>query len=213
MIINKLENLTLADLQQIGELRPDLARFADFVLANTYDKFLEILHKDLQDCIESIEINPSVRQKDSEDRITEDVIGWLRARGYYASHDEQVGGHCDVVVRVRDKPFMWLGEAKKHSAYEDLQTGFNQLCTRYARGTPNNDNGGLIIYIYNEKATDVIAEWKKRLRNLELEKYYEKECDSRSHLSFYSTHTHQSSGLPYTVKHMGVVLHFKPLDR
>ncbi len=210
-----LESFTLADLRNdMQECRPDLANLANSILAKTHEEFIRVLYSDIDTCIGLMEQDPSVRKNDGEDRLTEDLKVGLIMRGYQVSHDEKIGGHADLVVRHRNLAYIWLGEAKIHdSDYDYLLQGFQQLCTRYAPGTPGTNQGGMIIYIRQAKAALIIGRWRDYLQTLSLDDYSDNDCSSRSGLAFFSTHTHESSGLPYTVRHMAVVLHFDPKDR
>ena len=209
-----LESLSLADFQKFRPLRPDLAQFSDFVLVDTYEEFLSVLYQCLYECIKVIEEDPGVRLKDDEDRLTTDFKTFLIGKGYQATHDEKIGGHCDLIVRQPLKDYVWLCEAKIHkNDYVYLKKGFNQLCTRYSPGTQNYNQCGFLIYIRQPNASEVMIKWKKRLIDCNLNDYSHKDCDTRNDLAFISTHCHESSGLPITVRHLAVVLHFNPQDR
>lgn len=205
------ENMTIADLKKFAIIDKSIESFLNKLLCDSYDDFVKNIYDELETCIEFMEEDPKVRKGDGEDRLTTDIIHHFKAKGYLATHDEMIGGHSDIVIKY--KKFMWLGEAKIHSDYGYLMKGFQQLCTRYSPGTNNNSNGGLIIYIRTNNASKVIAEWKNRLDNEQLEDYSSSECDTRKGLSFNSTHQHVRSGLPYKVRHMGVVLGFDPKDK
>lgn len=208
-----LESLSLADFQKFRALRPDLAQFADFVLVNSYEQFIKLLYQDIDKCIRSMEEDPAIRANDGEDRLSEDFKMFLRPIGYHVTHDEKIGGHCDLVVRHPHNAYIWLGEAKIHNSYEYLKQGFNQLCTRYSLGTTNATQGGLLIYIRQQKAAKIITEWQTRLTECNLDDYSVQNCPTRPNLAFFSTHCHESSGLPFTVRHMAIVLHFDPQDK
>src|ERR1700733_10905488 len=53
------------------------------------------------------------RHDRDEDALTIDIITDLKAMGFAASHDQDYGGHSDIVVEARED-FLWLGEAKIH---------------------------------------------------------------------------------------------------
>lgn len=204
-------DLTIADLKKFALFDKSVESFLNKLLCNSYDDFVKNVYKELETCIEFMEEDPSVRKNDGEDRLTTDIIHHFRAKGYHATHDEMIGGHSDIVIKHKD--YMWLGEAKIHSNYKYLMQGFKQLCTRYSSGTNKNCNGGLVIYIRTNDASAVIDEWKKRLDSEQLPEYSSTQCDSRQELSFHSIHKHARSGLPYKVRHMGVVLGFDPKDK
>ena len=210
----QLESLSLADFQKLRVLRPDCAQFADFVLVKTYEEFMNVLYQNIDECIRLMESGRNLRKNDGEDRLTEDFIMYLKAKGYQAGHDENINGHSDLVIRQKDKPYLWLGEAKIHNGgYDYLMQGFNQLSTRYSLGTTDAFQGGLLIYIRQPKAAKIIDKWRKRLAAFNLDDYSESECVIKPNLAFFSTHCHESSGLPFTVRHMAIVLNFNPQDK
>ena len=207
-----IESLSLSDLRKLGQLRPDLALFADRLLVQNYDEFIRVLYIDIDYCIAKIEEDPFVRRDDGEDRLTAELINMLNCKNYDVAHDEKVGGHSDIVVRHL-AGYLWLGEAKIHKDYAYLEKGFNQLCTRYAPGTPNADQGALIMYIRVEDCASVVSEWRSRLRALDLPEYTDEDCPSRDVLAFYSQHKHEGSGRVMRVRHLAVKQHFDPKDR
>lgn len=207
------ESFTLADLRNMRHFNPAFADMADFLLVASLDSFTDLLIRHIDEWIAFAEEDPGVRASDGEDRLTIDLIGYLRGKGYDASHDEKIGGHSDVVVRHRNG-YIWLGEAKIHKDYDWLSKGFSQLSTRYSPGTPNASKGGLLIFILNKDAESVMQNWRALLRSMSLTDFTDRDCGSkRGPFAFFSTHKHESSGLPYTIRHMGVVLHFDPKDR
>ena len=141
-----IENLSIAEAKKMGlgsfgHLGKTFASFMDKILIENYEDFIRQLYKDLDEVIQTLQLNRELRQKDSEDRITIDIVNILSAKGYTSSHDKKSGGHVDITVELRD--FIWFGEAKKHEAYGNLLEGFKQLCTRYTTGEVNQNNGGL----------------------------------------------------------------------
>jgi len=210
----KLESLTIAQLRELGDINPELALVGRRLLAASqgYDEWVNVLEIDLLECIKMMEEDPKVREKDGEDRLTAELISMLRSRAYDSSHDEMIGGHSDIVVR-HAKGYLWLGEAKVHGTYDYLLQGFHQLCTRYSRGTPDSDKGGLIIYARNQNVGSMIAKWRAHLPSAEVEGLQIDDCALRQQLGFRSTHKHGSSGRDYKVWHIGVVLHFDPKDK
>lgn len=200
-------------IKQLRAIIPEFDQLLDRQYGDDYDCFIKVLYEDLDDAIRHIEGNRDARQGDTEDRTTEEIAGFLFARGYLASHDSMRSGHCDLTVANR-YGFEWLGEAKKHSDYDYLWGGFKQLTTRYSTATPSSSSGGMLIYIRTEKpASDVMSEWRSRLGNHGLPEYSDTDCGRRKGLTFYSIHKHEVSGLPYTVRHMGVLMKFDPKDR
>jgi hypothetical protein len=69
----------------------------------------------------------------------------------------------------------------------------------------------LLIYIRNIDAKSVMDKWEKHLeKNINDIKITP--CPNNS-LSFYSTHNHQRTGLEFKVRHIPLVLSFKPQDK
>ncbi|MCW8880577.1 MAG: hypothetical protein OQJ89_05660 [Kangiellaceae bacterium] len=206
-----LRKLSLEDLMQDKSLLPEqFQSFLDMATMESYEEFLNRLNADVDAAIADLESNRHLLQNDSEDRLSVNIISYLKAKGYNAYHDVQHGGHVDIYVDF--KKFKWLGEAKIHKSYDYLMQGFDQLCTRYAEGADLNSHGGLIIYIKISKAADVVFEWKKRLESGSLDELTTTECKSKPN-AFVSCHKHSTSGTFYTVRHIPVLLHFKPEDR
>lgn len=210
----KLDTMTIAQLSELGDINPTLALAGKRILAPTlgYECFVDVLELDIDECIKIIEEDPGIRKKDGEDRLSAELIAMLRGRSYQATHDEKIGGHSDIVVK-HPKGYLWLGEAKIHKDYNYLLKGFNQLCTRYARGTPDADRGAIIIYAFGKDVSAVITKWRKHLEEQSFENYSSSDCPIRGTLGFRSTHKHCSSGRSYRVRHVGVVLNFDPQDK
>jgi hypothetical protein len=180
-------------------------------LVATYDDFIEVLYKDIDDIVSSLQENPELYQKDrSEDRITVEIKKMLNHMGYDAAHDVKHGGHTDLLVKK--DVYIWIGEAKIHSSYDYLWQGFQQLTTRYSSGDSNQKDGGLLIYIFQKDAKTVMDEWMKHLSSKNLEGYTSETCKKRS-LSFFSNHRHTKSGLIFRTRHIPVMFHFDPKDR
>ncbi len=174
------------------------------------DNFLRNFYKDIDKVISNIQENPKQRQKDTEDRLTIDIVNQLRCLGYDAEHDSEIGGHVDIVVRGSD--FVWLGEAKIYRGNNYLWEGFQQLVTRYSIGDSNQENGGLLIYIREGNASSIMENWQNYLLEKSLPNYSFRPCKMRS-LAFISTHKHERSGQAFHVRHMPVMLQFSPKDK
>jgi HEAT repeat protein len=174
------------------------------------DNSIKNFYEDLDKVISQIQENPELRQSDKEDRLTIDIVNQLRILGYEASHDSKIGGHVDIVVRKSD--FLWLGEAKKYNDNNSLWQGFRQLTTRYSIGDSNQENGGLLIYIFDEDASLIMEKWQNYLLEKRLPNYSFRPCKMRR-LAFISTHRHERSGQAFHVRHIPVMLHFAPKDK
>ena len=175
------------------------------------DDFVDNLYIQIDKILGNFEKNPELHQHDSEDRMTIEIANGLNLIGYNVTHEEKIGGHADLSVKHRNG-WLWIGEAKIHSDYGYLWQGFQQLTTRYTTGNDNQNAGGLIIYIRNKNAKSVIDTWKERLNtNYGIQEF--SPCPKRESFSFFTRHVHSRSGIPFNVRHMGVVLGFDPRDR
>lgn len=205
------QNFTLnLTLSQIGKLCPQLEQFIERQFVSSYEEFVTVLYKDIDFAVSMMQENPELRQNDGEDRLTIDIKNILVSFGYNATHDEKHIGHTDLLVRK--PPFVWIGESKIHSSYEYLWQGFLQLTTRYSVATDEQKEGGVIIYIFNKNAQNVMSSWQEHLTNQLLPDFHAEKCKNRE-LAFFSQHTHDKSGLPFKVRHMPVLLYFNPEDR
>ena len=120
-----------------------------------------------------------------------------------------IGGHTDIAVKNLRGEY-WVGEAKIHSSYPYLMTGWNQLSTRYIRGTPGFDHGAFLVYIRNQDCSAVVNKWKEDLQALQLSGMLVAPCSVRQQLGFYSEHDHQDSGRKVYVRHIGINLCWNP---
>jgi hypothetical protein len=149
------------------------------------------------------------RIKRGEDALTIDVISSLKNLGFQATHDEDVGGHCDITVRGKSG-FMWLAEAKIHRSYSWLLKGYRQLTTRYSTGLPYQNMGAMIIYHREGDTYSMMTRWKKYL--IEHAAVEQVASCPKSILSFISMAKHPRSGLPFRVRHIPFSLGYAPRD-
>lgn len=207
-----LESFSLSDLKKLQGHIPELGNFPSRLTVASYEEFVDVLYKDLDCIVARMEENPELLKKDKEDRLTIDVKNQLCAMGYDAGHDTKIGGHVDLVVKKAAENWKWIGEAKIHKSYDYLFEGFQQLTTRYSTGGYNNSQGGMLIYIRNSNAQNVIETWKSHLKEKEgVENLQISECPVNP-LSFYSTHCHQRTHLAFKARHIPFSLHFDPQD-
>jgi hypothetical protein len=209
MKMKNMEDLSLSDMKNLGDINPDLANFATRQLAKTYDEFIEILYKDIDNVIYKIQENPELRQKDSEDRVTIDIVIGLKLLGYMASHDSKIGGHTDISVKKSN--FLWIGEAKIYRGCKYLWGGFLQLTTRYSTGDSTQRHGGIFLHIQQPNTKKIMEDWKEFLLEKNLDEYSDKICSLRE-LSFFSQHIHERSGMLFQIRHMPIMLYFNPQD-
>lgn len=146
-----------------------------------------------------------------EDEITLEICEMLTMAGFGAAHDDDVGGHCDIVIKGKND-FLWLAEAKKHSSYDWLDKGFKQLTKRYSTGgCVGRDNGDLLIYCFTKDAKAVLDKWREELAKLNIGvTTTNSPCGNQ--LFFCSKNKHAASGLDFHVRHKAVPLYWKPKE-
>lgn len=172
------------------------------------ETFIKRLYLEIDAILRRFEETANLRQGDVEDRLNTDLVLLLRQRGYNANREEDHRGHTDILVR--QDQHKWIGEGKIHRSYNDLVKGLRQLLTRYTTG--REQYVGLIIYILNQNAKQVMRTWRDRLeKRLEcgFHKAYE---DPDNSLVFWSLHEHKGSGLELLTRHIGVSLFYAPED-
>ncbi len=182
----------------------------DYWLAETHPQRVTAVNKGIDYACNLLEQSKNKKQGLGEDQITVDICNMLTTAGFDASHDANVGGHCDIVIKGKDL-FLWLAEAKEHDAYEWLNKGFKQLSRRYSTGVLGQDHGAVIIYCYVADAASMLEKWRTKLLEKNADVKAEKSTDGNP-LHFFSQHKHRSSGLPFHVRHKAVSMHWKPTD-
>jgi hypothetical protein len=173
----------------------------------TYQDFVSQLYADLDESIYALQATPELRQADSEDRISQDILIGLNQKGYQATHDTKTGGHVDLSIRLGDHS--WIGEAKKDG---NFQEGFLQLATRYIQASGNfaHDHGGLLFYmVQTADALGKLNGWRTKLT---ADGHTCIDC-TKNKLAFYSTHKLEGPGTSFTVRTMAVSLYHQPKDK
>lgn len=203
---------TLQQLEALLLTDPETQWFLERRLAFTYDAFLAILHKDIDRIVQKVEDRKQIYCDSLEDPISMFIVDMLEECGYEVVHDPKIGGHVDFLVRGRAPGLQWLGEAKRdYKGIPWIDAGMQQLCFRYASGGKNNNQGGLFVYCQKKDAANTVAAWRAALQaDSKYENLTTANCAAKPKLAFYSTHTHETSGLPYTVRHIGIGLYHKP---
>ena len=178
----------------------------DRLLANDYEAFVDVVYKAMDRAIIVLESGSKHRSGDSEDRTTSELCGLMEMAGFFSKHDIQTGGHVDITVQL--KQFVWLGEAKIFTSKTVMRDGYLQLTTRYANGSPAQAAGGMLAYIKTADAAGKMQTWRNEAETtLGLRT---NDCPTRLGLAFFTTSNAVSSGLPYKVRHMAVMLHHSP---
>jgi hypothetical protein len=205
---------TISEFQNLidlhSKLDPTFGNYWHRSLIDNYDDFLKCLYKDLDQIVDLIQENRELRQNDSEDRLTVEIVGHLKQLSYTAFHDPKIGGHVDILVQK--KRFKWLGEAKIYNGPAYLWQGFQQLCTRYSTGDSNQSHGGIIVYFKNGNVRNFMSRWSNYLSTQNLPDFKAYSCQNRP-LAFYSEHIHVASGDIFTVRHVPLILCFDPQDK
>lgn len=204
------EEYSLRDLQLMARGSETKEIALELLIYSSYEKFVELIERAIDHVLTIMGRNPELRKDRSEDELTIELVTNLQMMSFNARHDTKIGGHCDVVIEGNNN-HSWLGEAKKHSAYDWLMKGFQQLITRYSTGNQNEDRGGFIIYSYNKDLNGMINEWQARLK-AEFPKLRITQC-TRHKMAFLTADEHTRSGRTYIVRHMPLSLYFDPRDK
>lgn len=204
-----MTSISLQDFERYSSKRAVQAslRRAKISEEGTYEEFVGQLYDDIDQLLYRMQSGPELRQTDSEDRLSAEVLGGLSIFGYDAVADGKTGGHVDLSVKMGE--FSWIGEAKKDGNFHE---GFLQLTTRYVPASGNfaHNQGGLIFYlIATPNARGKLTTWRDSLTS---KGHACVDC-FRNPLAFYSDHKIESSGTGFKVRTMGVALHHKPKDK
>jgi len=201
--------LTVAQLRIQFEGTAQGAAF-DYVLAQDHEARVQAVQKGVDFACNELEQHKHKKQGLGEDAITLEICSMLKMAGFQAAHDDDVGGHCDIVIKGKEL-FLWLAEAKKHSDYAWLDKGFKQLSTRYSTGVKGQDHGDVLVYCYSQDANAMLKKWRDELvaRNADVKT---KDATCGNPLLFCSTHRHEASGLDFHVRHKAVALYWAPKD-
>lgn len=203
------DHFSLRDLKTIlGEASPWIIQL-NYMAADSHADRVHAINAAIDWIVREHTETARHRVDRDEDGLTTDIVTELKALGFDASHDTDVGGHCDIVVRGVDH-FLWLAEAKIHRDYNWLFKGLQQLCNRYSTGMPGQNDGALIIYCKGPRIDKVMAKWLAHLALTDTEATISK-CD-KNPLVLNSRHTHERTGLEFRVRHVPVSLYHNPQD-
>lgn len=207
-----IDNITIGAIKTLNPQAYD-SFFAH--LATTYDDFIIGIYKKLELIISSLQENPQHQQGNSEAQITNQIVSMFRIAGYNAYSDTENGGHVDIKIDKPNTNFLWLAEAKKGTNLNHIHEGFLQLLTRYATGGINQTEGCILIYIFTESAVEHVQNFRDDLPKRGIDDLEINDSPCRNPLIFYSeSHTpRMGEGIKYKVKHIGISLYFRPLDK
>ena len=202
---------TLADLRMIASTTPGGLVTVELLLADSYESWVDLIERGLDNIISILGENPELRQEREEDEITIEIISMLRIHPLNVAHEAKVGGHADIVVRGKEN-WLWIAEAKKHTNnYSWIFQGFQQLSTRYSTGTQAQSRGALLIYTYQANTLRMMQRWKEHLKDGEPDVTI---CPRREGnlIDFVSRLPHERTGLAFSVTHTALSLFFNPKD-
>lgn len=195
---------------------PRVKRIIQRETASTYADFVEVLHEDIEFALLRIQQNKARFHSEKEDFITDALVMSLSSMGYDAWHDSYVNGHVDVSVYGHDHDFLWIAEAKRDNGASELEAGFRQLVHRYSTGAPQHSCAGMLIYIQGRDAATILGNWRDCVTSTlvtEFKQLQVSNCPKGNPLAFVSVQKHDSSGLDFKVRHIGVPLYHEPTDK
>ncbi|MBW8843576.1 MAG: hypothetical protein JF607_01205 [Burkholderiales bacterium] len=202
-------SLTLLDYERLmGQpvVRASIRR-AQICAGGSYDEFVDQLYLDIDQLIYSMQSAPELRQDDSEDRLSGEILQGLRLLGYDAYPDGKTGGHVDMTVKMA--AYSWLGEAKKDGNFDE---GLLQLTTRYKTASGNfaHNQAGLVFYmVASPNAKSLLKGWSDKLATQNCSPV---QCPNNV-LAYFSAHIVDGAGTDLKVRTMGVSLYHKPKDK
>lgn len=179
-----------------------------WALAKDYAERIEILERCLDFAYNRLNEGRKHKQDDSEDGLNLQVVDMLVSMSIDATHDTEVGGHCDVLVRAPFQ-FLWIGEAKLHNGAEYVLGGFKQLSTRYGVAQPGRDHGEIIIYCKTDRSDRALKRWKDRLSESCKDVAFEPD-DPNFPSQFRTNHVCRSTGQAFYVRHRIVPMFHDP---
>ncbi len=211
-----VNTLTIADLE-----RGECSRFLPYATAavrsdlslSSFSSFIHNLESQLEVVLKNMELHPYLRQDDSEDRSSIDIVAGLKLLGIPASHGTNFGGgSTDISCLIHDQ-FLWIAEAKNDYNNSHILEGFRQLVDRYVMGSHRiQRKGALVIYCKNKPASAVLDSWKQYLTQINPEEY-SVTVESSEESTFETTHYHRASNQRLYVKHIVVSLYQDHTDK
>lgn len=209
--------MIIDNLDYLVALEKTDTKFSDLIerhCVDSYEKFIVVLYRDLEKIAQMLQTRKQLYYKALEDEISMYIVDRLVDFGYNAFHDPKQGGHVDIFVSGRGRDWQWLGEAKRdYGGNSWFEKGFHQLCRRYSDGGYSHIHGGILVYVQGKYANQQATEWRNHLATLEhtYQQIEVRDCDKPSCISFESSHTHDTSGLPYVVRHLFIGLYHDPI--
>lgn len=204
----------VAQLPDWNAIKSELGILGEHLLnrlaADSYGRFVDALHVDIEAVLQGMERDRERHYKKSEDQLTHFIASMLAEKGYTCSAGRQQSGSVDLTVERRTKGYIWTAEAKIFTSLSKVEEGFLQLTTRYSPGDFEDAHTGILIYVQAGDAASKLSSWRAHVAAKPGTKIVD--SASRKNLSFSSIQTHETSGLDFTVKHWAVALLFRPRD-
>lgn len=200
--------MTIGDVKAVLGSGSPIAIAIDWILAPDHATRVALIDRALDIACNNLVASRHLKQDHSEDALTVELVAALKYMNMDATHDTDVGGHSDIVVRAKDE-FLWVAEAKIHSSYVKLLGGFDQLATRYSTGMPGQQDGGMIIYCFGRDAVSVMNAW---LDHLGVNRP-DVTVESGSGLCRNSHHKHPGAGSTFRVRHRILPLYWAAAPR
>lgn len=172
----------------------------------SYDAWADLVEESISFQISEIAKHRHNFRESKEDTITSTLTIALTSLGLSAA-SAVINGNCDVTVKFDS--YLWLGEAKIYTGVAVVWGGYLQLTQRYATALENQNRAGMLLYCQKDSAVDLLAEWMATLA--EQMKSSDIAPGSR-HLTFLSSDTAQSSGLPIRIIHFAFPLYHNPTE-
>ncbi|ADU71573.1 hypothetical protein [Pantoea sp. At-9b] len=188
--------------------------------------FVSELYDVVLEAIREIENTSDKYFCEDEDKITNLIAMYLRAKGYDATEQTKSNGSVDLTVRDRNNRFRWLAEAKRGNSYSGVFEGMLQLMTRYVT---NDKNAGFFIYYQKSNPQRFLNNWYNYL-NLGEYSDYKKIENCMDEVDKYFVKNPLASALSETINYFDYVgrtkygnevkvrnfianLHFNPVDK
>ncbi|MDO8985338.1 hypothetical protein [Cypionkella sp.] len=193
----------------MSELDGSPAFFAvGWSIKQTHQERFELIEQVVDQCYRELVEKRQAFHTLGEDQLSLIICSMIAFTGAAVSHDAQIGGHVDIVVRGPNA-FLWIGEAKIYNGPAYVMGGFEQLSTRYGVAGVGCDRGEIIIYCKQPNATRALVAWRDHLVGNGVVEIGE-DKSSTSALVFRSKHSCPGTGCDFLVRHRIVPLHFRP---
>ncbi|MBB3324908.1 hypothetical protein [Atlantibacter sp. RC6] len=202
------------------------ASLAATLTAFNEDNFVTALYNNISSAISDIEKSADKYYCEDEDKITNLLALYLRAKGYDATEQTKSNGDVDLTVRDATKNFYWLAEAKRGNSNSGVFEGMLQLVTRYLT---DEKNAGFLIYYQKKDCLKFLKTWHDYINTGKYLSYKGikndiEECKHYFHINpavtplakdvkFFDYEATKKSGQPVKIRNFIANLHHKPIDK